>query len=63
MTVKYGINFSLECMDSSMAINLCFWDGSFIPLTFNWKVAGIEVLSLQASVSIVADLGTDDGNC
>ena len=46
-----------------MAINLCFWDGSLIPLTFNWKVAGIEVLNLQASVSIAADLGTDDGSC
>ena len=61
MSVKYGMKFSLVCIDSSMDFSLCFWDGSFIPLTFSWKVAGIDVFNVQLSVVLVVEVGAGSG--
>ena len=48
-------------MVSSMDFILCCWDGSLIPLTFSWKVTGIDVSKMVSLVLV--ELDTDAGSC
>ena len=53
-----------------MDFSLCFCDGSLMPFTLIWKVAGIDVFNVNPSVvvvgfgaAVVAVVGFDAGNC
>ena len=51
-------------MFSSIDFSLCFWDGSLIPLTFSWKVAGMDVFNVKLSASgvVASEVGTGVGS-